>query len=198
MTNIAHASLTGANLHEPKGVASATNGQVYVSNGSGTGVWTDVTSLVTSPSQNSFAQVLHARRESPAPLALGSLTWTNSALTTVVYNNISGASIGTGYINLPAGNYFTYLTFPFYRSGKATIRLFNLNSSSVILNGGNAYSGTSSDVISRAELHGRFTLPGLNSVIIQHLTESGGATDYTSGVGVGNEVHYEVLFWKLP
>jgi hypothetical protein len=37
---VAHASLTGADLHEPKGVASATSGQVYVANGAGSGVWT--------------------------------------------------------------------------------------------------------------------------------------------------------------
>jgi hypothetical protein len=37
---VAHVSLTGADLHESKGVASATNGQVYVANGSGSGTWT--------------------------------------------------------------------------------------------------------------------------------------------------------------
>lgn len=36
-----HKNLTGADLHEPKGVASATSGQVYIANGSGSGVWTD-------------------------------------------------------------------------------------------------------------------------------------------------------------
>lgn len=35
-----HSTLTGSNLHEPKGVASATSGQVYVANGSGSGAWT--------------------------------------------------------------------------------------------------------------------------------------------------------------
>lgn len=39
MANVSHASLTGANLHEPKGVASATSNKVYVSNGSGSGTW---------------------------------------------------------------------------------------------------------------------------------------------------------------
>ena len=36
-----HKDLTGAELHEPKGIETATSGQVYVSNGSGSGVWTD-------------------------------------------------------------------------------------------------------------------------------------------------------------
>lgn len=36
-----HNTLTGASLHEPKGVAAATASQVYVSDGAGSGTWTD-------------------------------------------------------------------------------------------------------------------------------------------------------------
>jgi hypothetical protein len=36
---VAHASLTGADLHEPKGVASASADTVYVANGAGSGTW---------------------------------------------------------------------------------------------------------------------------------------------------------------
>lgn len=36
---IQHSLLTGANLHEPKGVASATVNKVYVSDGAGSGTW---------------------------------------------------------------------------------------------------------------------------------------------------------------
>lgn len=46
MTNKAHSTLTGSDLHEPKGVASATSGQVYISNGSGSGVWTDTAATI--------------------------------------------------------------------------------------------------------------------------------------------------------
>lgn len=35
-----HNLLTGADLHESKGVATATSGQVYVADGAGSGVWT--------------------------------------------------------------------------------------------------------------------------------------------------------------
>ena len=37
---VAHASLTGADLHEPKGVAAAASGTVYIANGAGSGTWT--------------------------------------------------------------------------------------------------------------------------------------------------------------
>jgi hypothetical protein len=40
MANVNHSTLTDPYLHEPKGVASASSGDVYISNGSGSGVWT--------------------------------------------------------------------------------------------------------------------------------------------------------------
>jgi hypothetical protein len=38
---VPHNQLTGADLHEPKGVATATAGQVYVADGLGSGDWQD-------------------------------------------------------------------------------------------------------------------------------------------------------------
>ena len=40
MAVIEHSALTTSELHEPKGVASATSGEVYVADGSGSGTWT--------------------------------------------------------------------------------------------------------------------------------------------------------------
>lgn len=37
-----HKDLTGAELHEPKGIDSATSNEVYVSDGLGSGAWQDV------------------------------------------------------------------------------------------------------------------------------------------------------------
>lgn len=42
MPSVPHASLTGADLHEPKGVDAATTGLVYVSNGGGSGAWQQI------------------------------------------------------------------------------------------------------------------------------------------------------------
>lgn len=43
MANVLHANLSGADLHEPKGVASAANKTVYKANGSGSGAWAKLT-----------------------------------------------------------------------------------------------------------------------------------------------------------
>src|SRR5882724_11205657 len=42
MANVSHATLTGSQLHEPKGVEVAPLGTVYVSNGTGSGNWSNV------------------------------------------------------------------------------------------------------------------------------------------------------------
>ena len=42
MANVSHASLTGSQLHEPKGIETAPLGSVYVANGSGSGTWNDI------------------------------------------------------------------------------------------------------------------------------------------------------------
>lgn len=46
MANVNHSALTDPYLHEPKGVASASTGKVYVTNGSGSGAWTAKEALV--------------------------------------------------------------------------------------------------------------------------------------------------------
>lgn len=45
MANVQHSSLTDPNLHEPKGISSAAANQVYLSNGSGSGTWTNASRL---------------------------------------------------------------------------------------------------------------------------------------------------------
>jgi hypothetical protein len=40
MANVSHSALTDPNLHEPKGVATAASGNIYVADGVGSGAWT--------------------------------------------------------------------------------------------------------------------------------------------------------------
>ena len=39
MADVEHKTLPDAEIHEPKGIASATSGQVLVANGAGSGTW---------------------------------------------------------------------------------------------------------------------------------------------------------------
>lgn len=46
MTTIAHSNLTGSDLHEPKGISTVPAGQVYISDGAGSGTWIDTGSTI--------------------------------------------------------------------------------------------------------------------------------------------------------
>lgn len=52
MTTTVHRNLTGADLHEPKGASTALAGQIYVSNGAGSGAWVSASSVIASSAWN--------------------------------------------------------------------------------------------------------------------------------------------------
>lgn len=66
MADIEHVNITDPNIHEPKGVASATAGEVYVADGSGSGSWKTV-----------YTQGFEDYENSGSAIALTSSTWTD-------------------------------------------------------------------------------------------------------------------------
>lgn len=95
----AHSALTGADLHEPKGVATATVGEVYVADGLGSGAWVNPPYAVTGVINDvSTAASIYI----PIPFAgtvvkvvtvlAGSLTTANA---TVTVRDAADASMGT-------------------------------------------------------------------------------------------------------
>jgi hypothetical protein len=94
-----HSALTGADLHEPKGVATAAVGEVYVADGLGSGAWVNppyaVSAVISDVSTAGSVYV-------PIPFAgtvvkvvtvlAGSLTTGNA---TVTVRNAADTSMGT-------------------------------------------------------------------------------------------------------
>lgn len=58
MANVQHSALTGSELHEPKGAATANNGEVYIANGAGSGTWTELFQYGNIYTQESDASTL--------------------------------------------------------------------------------------------------------------------------------------------
>lgn len=81
MTSVPHASLTGASLHEPKGIESSLSGQVYVSNGASTGAWTSIDSTSFTGQISDFCAMT-------APS--GWLELDGSTISTTTYANLFG------------------------------------------------------------------------------------------------------------
>ena len=103
MANVNHSTLTGTTLHEPKGVAAAATGKVYVSNGSGSGAWTAKEILTGETLSGSISNVSSAMTVYvPIPFAgtiskvvtvLEAAIGSSNAVVTV--KNAAAASMGT-------------------------------------------------------------------------------------------------------
>ena len=98
MANVNHSALSDPYLHEPKGAATASSGDVYLANGSGSRRWTSRQSMITAH----FADISSASDlYVPMPYA-GTVTKIQSVLsgsisgsdTTFTVTNSSAASMG--------------------------------------------------------------------------------------------------------
>lgn len=103
MANVNHSSLTDPLIHEPKGVASASVGKVYVANGSGSGTWTSKETLVGETLTGSIDNISASSTvHVPIPFA-GTISKVvtvleaaiSSANATLTVKNAAAASMGT-------------------------------------------------------------------------------------------------------
>tara|TARA_R110000782_G_scaffold237836_1_gene324304 strand:- start:589 stop:1059 length:471 start_codon:yes stop_codon:yes gene_type:complete len=103
MANVNHSSLTDPLIHEPKGVASASAGKVYVADGSGSGTWTSKETLVgetltgyidnISASSTVYVPIPFAGTISKVVTVLEAAI--SSANATLTVKNAAAASMGT-------------------------------------------------------------------------------------------------------
>lgn len=165
MANVAHASLSGSNLHEPKGIGTAATGSVYIADGAGTGSWT-VSEAVIPGMIADFATPI-------APTGWLELDGTDISTTTfaALYNVMSiqqtgsrgvGSAIITGLsstTNMKAG----YFVFGTGITSGFTIQ--SVDSATQITMSGNAgSSGTSTVIVSPWLLaSGTIRLPDLKT-----------------------------------
>ena len=99
MANVNHSALTDPYLHEPKGASTASSGDVYVANGSGSGAWTSRRSMITahfediSASSDIYLPIPYAGTISKIQTTLsGAITGSDVIFT---FYNSAGSSMGT-------------------------------------------------------------------------------------------------------
>lgn len=95
---IEHKDITDPNLHEPKGIGSAVEGSVYVSNGVGSGSW--IKRYVDDPA---FVEI-------DSPAVVKSLT----SVTDVLVDGFVYDDVVSSKFNLSSGNRLTILETGFY------------------------------------------------------------------------------------
>lgn len=225
MANVQHSALTGASLHENKGVAAASANTVATAP-SGATVWAKLTAANLTSTGNPFGgQLLHIRNEQTAGTNGASITintWQTRVLNTVKTNEITSASLASNQITLPAGTYFVEAYAPTYMrmasSGadtvvKATMKLYNTTSSTDVLAGipsagWEFYDTTSAGTTVSANcpvhsLRGRFTLSGTSVLDVRNYVaanQSSSVVTSTEGLPGGNgstEVYADVLIYKV-
>lgn len=200
--------MTGVDLHESKGVASATVDTVFVADGAGSGIHKKIPNTALSALANPFgAQLLHVREEQPPGTTsqtsgLGSV-FLASVLNVVKTNEIVGASLSSSQITLPVGTYFIDASIPYAHNilngaSLFAARLQNLTTSipliysqisRLFLSGTTANRQDTGNVLIR----GRFTLAAASVLELQQFK----TTYFPVAGSLGTEVYADALIWKL-
>lgn len=123
-------------------------------------------------------------------------------LNTLKVNEISGASLASNVITLPAGTYYIVASAPAYAVDGHKLTLVNSSTFSVLLEGPSCfnYSVATADV-TRAELSGRLVVPGGGlSMLLRHFINTAKIVNGL-GVQINNsgllEVYTDIKIWKV-
>ena len=122
-------------------------------------------------------------------------------LNTVANNTLSGASLSTNQITLPAGTYRVVAKAQAFRTLRTKIYLYNVTDSTLELSGISSYSDTSEGVAIMPSLSGVFTIAGAKVFELRHYTAAARA-DVGLGVGTnfsasGLECYAEIEIFKV-
>lgn len=195
MANVAHSTLTGSDLHEPKGAAAATANKVYVSDGAGSGAWTATSTL--NPFSNALLHFRDERTPGSAGDAYTSGDWRTVSINLAVTNQISGASIASNQITLPAGTYFIDATVVHQDGRRSLLKLRNVTDSSNTLVGLRSTQVNAGGAVTCGfpTVRGVFTIAAQKTFELQiRVSQTSSATE-ASSFSV-NEVYTDGCIWK--
>ena len=202
MPTTPHSGLTGSDLHEPKGVAAAAASLAYISNGSGSGTWQTIALASLASTAKAFqAQLLHVQDQKSSGTAGGTFTsgdWRTRTLNTSITNEISGASLASNQVTLPAGTYYLEASAPAYQVNLHQLRVRNVTDSATLLTGTIVRSASADNSVLSSGVYGRFTLSGTKAIELQHQCSLSGASDGFGQAGsFGTEVYSDLRVWKI-
>lgn len=167
------------------------------------------TSLVTQQSVKAYVDnfigsgYLHVRDAKSSGSGGGTFTsgaWRTRVLNTAVTNTISGASLSSNQITLPAGTYRISATAP-YNKGNGTgvtlhkMRLRNITASTTLLEG-SSHESPLDAMTQHAHLVGSFTLGTSSAIELQHYCSFTGTFGEATSIGSG-EVYAEVEIQRI-
>ncbi len=163
-----------------------------------------MTPLRTRQASAFQAALLHVRDEKEGGTLGGTFTsggWRTRDLQTAPTNEISGASLASNQITLPAGTYHIDGGSMAYRVSASKVRLYDTTGAANLLYGINNYNQSSAANAHIASVRGRFTISVESVLEIQHRCQT---TKSSDGFGVldgdtssNKEVYSDYMIWKV-
>lgn len=145
---------------------------------------------------------LNIRELQPASVNAGdsvasTITQTRN-LNTIVINTITGASLSSTLITLPAGTYEVLGSAPGLRCNGHQAFLYNTTDSTYPIVGSNGLSNSGDTTNSLSLVRGQFTISSAKVFSMRHYTAAAATSGLGSQVGSGQgEVYAEIEFWKI-
>lgn len=194
-------------INIPPGVAPSapTNGDIWATS---TGVFARVNGVTGLLSQPPVVHVRHLRATTlPNNETFGASAWTTRALETVITNTLTGASLASNAVTLPAGTYDITVNAPVCSTNggnfKYKHRLYNVTGAAALLYSLNGriglQAGATDDFQSLAPLIGQFTLASSSAVRLEVWGDGSASTFYNCGAtGDGSsEIYIDVYIRKI-
>jgi hypothetical protein len=146
--------------------------------------------------------LLHVRDEKASNNHAGTFTggsFVKRDLNTTLTNEISGASISSSVITLPAGTYFIFASAPGFNVYNHKLKLRNTTDSSDTLIGTSEYAEAGTYNSTKSFVIGRFTISAEKTFELQHRcnqTQSNSGLGHLTNFSVV-EVYADVQIWKI-
>lgn len=150
------------------------------------------------------SELLHVREEQ-APGTNGDdltpSTWVTRTLNTIVTNEVSGSSLASNVVTLPAGTYRVAIRVPAYRTNEHTARLYDVTNSAVLLSGSAERSHANAIAHTNSWIVGQFTLSAATDVRVDHIVReentAGDGGGHIADFGQDVTVYTEALFERI-
>jgi hypothetical protein len=119
-------------------------------------------------------------------------------LNTIIVNTITGASLSSNQITLPAGTYFIEASAPAYKVDFHKALWRNVTDSTTLIQGTSELTGSGVDVTTRSFYSNRFTIATSKAFELRHWCSATRAGDgFGRATGFFNEVYSDVKIWKI-
>lgn len=123
-------------------------------------------------------------------------TWATRTLNAVAVNSISGASLSSNVVTLPAGTFRYAGTAGAAQTGSHQAQLYNVSDGTVIDYGTTEFAGTGISVQTRSTLRGQFTIAAPKQISLRHWASAAGNFGTYAATG-GTQVYAELIFEKV-